>query len=276
MKQRFTADRDGPAPGTQAVRRAAAILRALGGPAQDLGLSEIAAEVHLHKTTVFRLLDALEHEELVVRDHARETYRLGPELVALGNRARRAVGLHAAARPELVALARVTGETATLEVLVGDEVLILDEVFGRFLIGSRPELGMRFPAYAASTGKVLLAARMEPVHRAQRDAQRSARRDALPQLAPNTITSRVRLARELADVRRQGFATAFEEIEPGYAAVGAPVVDADGRAVAAISVGGPTTRLTRERLLALAPTVRAAAARIGRHLGAPLPLSIAE
>lgn len=267
MKRRFT-DADGrPASGTQAVLRAAAVLKAFGGARSEWGLSELATELALHKTTVFRLLGALAEAGFVERDAERQTYRLGPALIGLGARAGRATGLYAAARPALEALADATGETATLEVLTGSEVLILDEVSGRFLLGSSPEIGMRWPAYATSTGKVLLAA----ARFASEAGASPVDPGPLARLGPGTITSHARLDRELAAVWRRGYAIATEELEDGFVAIGAPVRDARGRVVAAISVGGPKTRLTRARTEQLATQVRQAADRVSGRLGAPMP-----
>ena len=191
----------------------------------------------------------------------RHGYRLGPALIRLGVVARRASTLQVVARPVLERLAAETGETVTLETLAGDEALILDEVRGRYLVSTAPEIGTRWPAHATSTGKVLLAAR---------DADRPPDDAApLPRLAPNTITSRAQLASELAEVRRRGYAIAAEELEPGFIAIGAPVTGAGGQVVAAISVAGPPTRLDAGRVPPLVALVRGAAAEISRHLGAP-------
>jgi DNA-binding IclR family transcriptional regulator len=146
-------------------------------------------------------------------------------------------------------------------------VLILDEVHGRFLVGSSPEVGTRWPAHATSTGKVLLAAARHDDDGMPRRAPRAAAR--LARFTANTITSRARLERELVEVWRNGFAVGLEEIEPGFVAVGAPVRNADGRVVAAISVGGPSARLDGARVESLAGLVRAAADRISLRLGAP-------
>src|SRR5689334_2112427 len=138
MKQRSTNSRNqrgsrggsgGSASGAQAVTRALLLLDALGGNARDeWALGELVEELGIRKTTAFRLLGALEGTGFVVRDADRQTYRLGPALIRLGARARRSVGLHDAAHPVLRALAAETGESATLEVLVNEETLILDEV----------------------------------------------------------------------------------------------------------------------------------------------------
>ena len=120
-------------------RRAARRERAEGlhGLSAELGLSEVARIAGLNKTTAFRLLSALEDEGLVQRAPEGEAYRLGPELAALGLRALGATGLLFAAQAELPALAEATQETASLHVLVGREVLILDEVFGGRVLAAK-------------------------------------------------------------------------------------------------------------------------------------------
>jgi DNA-binding IclR family transcriptional regulator len=269
MKQRSTNGRNGAAAGTRSVERALEVLRAVGEARTEPGLSELADDLGLHKTTVFRLLGALERAEFVVRDDDRQRYQLGPALFRLATQARRATGLHEAARPELEALAHDVGETATLEVLVGDEVLILDEVHGRFLVGGAPEVGMRWPAHATSTGKVLLAAAAADGERGRPSARRAVAVGRLARLGPHTITTRAALERELAKVRREGHAVGMEELEPGFIAIGAPVRNAHGRTVAAVSVGGPKARLGGTRLRTAIARVRKAADRISRRLGDP-------
>jgi len=265
MKQRSTNVRNGSRSGARSVERALDVLRSVGESRADPGLSDIAEDLGLHKTTVFRLLGALERAEFVVRDDERQRYQLGPALFRLATQARRASGLYDAARPELEALAHDVGETATLEVLVGSEVLILDEVHGRFLVGGAPEVGMRWPAHATSTGKVLLAAAVTGEgangHVGRLPAGRLAR------LGPHTITSRAALERALAKVRRDGYAVGMEELEPGFIAIAAPVRNAPGRTVAAVSVGGPKSRMNGARVREVATRVRRAADSISRRLG---------
>jgi IclR family acetate operon transcriptional repressor len=242
-------------PGTQAVVRAVRLLKACAAhPAPRLG--DLCRSQGLHKTTAYRLLSALQNEGLLERTED-EAYRLGPEMIAFGNRALGAPQLRDAARRELDALAEATRETATLEVLAGDEVLILDEAMGGRVVGTLPSVGTRWPAHATSTGKVLLA------HRSNGHAHPR----PLPAFTARTIVDPAVLARELARVRRRGYAVSAEELENGFVAVGAPVHAADGTVVAAISVGGPRTRLTAPRITEGARLVRTAAARISRTLG---------
>jgi len=252
MKQRST----NPSPGTQAVVRAIAILKAMARPGRGFGITELAVLLALNKAAVFRLLGALEAEGMVVRDTS-GGYRLGPELITLGASALGSTDLSIAAHDELVALVAMTGETATLEVLVGTEALIIGEVQGRFLLGSAPDLGRRSPAHVTSTGKVLLALTQPPPPLGHLEKRTS-----------KTIVSRRALDLELERVRRQGYAIASEELEVGFTALSAPVRNHFGNVVAALSINGPSARLRPDVLLNLVGPVCDAANRISRKLGA--------
>jgi DNA-binding IclR family transcriptional regulator len=252
--------------GTQAVTRALRILRAFSDSRPEWSLAEMSRELGLSKPTAFRLLVALELEGLLVRPDGAGTYRLGPGAIELGARAQRANGIATAARPELEALTSATGETSSIEILAGDDTLMLDEVEGDHLIGVSPSVGTRWPAHATSTGKVLLAAAMEEEPELLRGMARRAG-GRLRGITPSTIRSITRLAAELTRVARQGYATAMGELETGYVALAAPVRRHDGRVVAAISLGGPSTRFTDSRLPGLIRSVRDAAGRTSSRLG---------
>jgi IclR family acetate operon transcriptional repressor len=249
-----------PYPGTQAVLRAITLLKAFTDDHPQLGLAELARMVGLNKTTTYRLLTALESQGLIARNSANETYRLGPEVIALGGRALRASDLRSVSRIELEGLARLTGETATLEALVGPEVLVLDEVSGAHLVGATQYIGARWPAHATSTGKVLLAFLPE-----------AALAELLPlplaQVTGQTITALESLRQELAHIREQSYALAIEELEAGFSAIAAPIRNHDGQAVASLSLNGPSARLTPERLQEIAPLVVEAAGRVSVQLG---------
>jgi len=252
--------------GTQAVIRALRILRAFSDTQPEWSLADVSRRLALSKPTAFRLLLALEHEGLVARHESAGPYRLGPTAIELGARAQRANGVAIAARSELEALTRTTGETSSVEVLAGEETLILDEVQGGHLIGTSPSVGTRWPAHATSTGKVLLAAAAElDPELVRRMVGRAGGR--LRGLTPDTIRSASRLSAELSRVARQGYSTAIGELEAGYVALGAPVRRHDGSIVAAISLGGPSTRFTDTRIPGLLKSVRESASRISQRLG---------
>jgi DNA-binding IclR family transcriptional regulator len=202
---------------------------------------------------------ALEQGGLLARDPGRDVYRLGPELIVLGAHALRSADLRSIARHQLESLAEHTGESATLEVLVGDDTLILDEALGQFFLGGSGEIGTRWPAHATSTGKVLLAELLR---------QGGALPHRLQPRTAKTITSAAKLERELSRVQKRGYAVAREELEPGFLAIGAPVHNHEGRVIAALSIGGPTGRLAAGRIRTLGALVRSAADEVSRALGA--------
>ena len=253
-------------PGAVAVTRALRIVRAFSDARAEWSLAELARELGLSKPTAFRLLGALESGELVARIEPAGTYRLGPGAIELGARAQRTNSIVSAARPELEALTRATGETSSVEILVGFETLILDEVMGGHLIGIAPSVGTRWPAHAASTGKVLLAAAAEQDPELPRRMVKAAG-GRLRGLTPHTLRSAQALAAALAEVARQGYSTAVNELEEGYVALGAPIRRHDGRVVAAISVGGPSARFTTDRIPGLVRPLRECAGRISQRLG---------
>ena len=249
-----------PYPGTQAVIRAIALLKAFSEEQPELNLSEIAQVVNLKKTTIYRLLTALESEGLVARNQRTETYHLGPEILAMAGRALRSHEVRGSCRPALEWLAQRTGETATLEIRVDDQVLILDEVPGKHLLGTASWVGTRWPLHATSTGKVFLAY-LSPAQR------QTVLCSPLKALTVNTIVDLKKLDSALEQIRVQGYATAFEEIEAGFVAVAAPVFAIDGSVAAAISIGGPTIRLEPEVFKQIAELVVQQARTVSYRLG---------
>lgn len=247
-------------PGTQAVARAIGLLKTFSDMQPEWGLSELAQANRLNKTTAFRLLAALEAEGLVMRNPLSGGYRLGVELVALGGCAMRSNPLRAMSRPLLESLAQECDEAATLEVLAGSHVLIVDEVSSRHPMGMSQDVGSRLPAHATATGKVLLAG-------LEGEALSAALRLPPARLTENTVVEPDRLVAQLEQIRRQGYAITAGELEPGFVAIAAPVYDRERQVAAAISIGGSNLRLTPERLPTVAVLVQMTARQISRQLG---------
>ena len=248
--------------GTQSIRRALGVLKLFTDTRPEWKLADVAEAVGLHRTTTYRALCALEDEGLVARVPGRDAYRLGPEMIVLGTRALRTNDVRTISHPELEILARLARETVTLEVAVGSDVLILDEVKGPGMMGTRVDIGTRWPSHATSTGKVLLAA-WEAAEGGRWDLPR-----VLPALTPHTLTTQADLRAELEQVRERGYAVASEELQLGYIAVGAVVRNHEAMPVAAVGVGGPTSRITADRIPELGRLVKETADRISRLLGA--------
>ena len=165
--------------------------------------------------------------------------------MALGVQALASSDLRRRVRPLLRTLARETGETATLEVPFEDSMLILDEVAGN--------IGTRWPIHATSTGKVLLAFDESGIDRLD---------SRLKPLTKSTLTDREALRPQLAEARRLGYATSLNELEDGFAAVATIIRGVLGDIQGALSVGGPTQRLTATRRAELGAILCRAAERI--------------
>jgi DNA-binding IclR family transcriptional regulator len=213
----------------QSADRALAILAAFSLARADLGVSELAAELGMHKSTVSRLLAVLQARGLVRRDGDR--FSPGPELARLGMVAVRSLALTEVARGPLERLAERTGETINLAVRQGAQALNVHQVQSAHFVGITDWTGRGAPLHATANGKALLA------------FGEGALPEVLEQVTPRTIADRAALEQELREVRQRGYATAIEELELGLHAVGAPVFDSAGNCIAAVSVSGPSYRL---------------------------------
>jgi len=227
-----------PPQGAQAALRAIRLLKMFTAEAPELQLAEISSLSALNKTTTHRLLQALLSEDLLDRNPGSGAYRLGPGMMALGVQALSSNDLRLRARPLLKRLAEETGETATLEVPIDDMMLILDEVTSKHFLGASGNVGTRWPIHATSTGKALIAFD-------QTGADRLGAK--LSCLTSNTITEFDTLEKELDNIRLRGFAEVVDELEDGLSGVAAVVRGSTGEVLGALSICGPSQRMSESR-----------------------------
>jgi len=249
-----------PPRGTQAVIRAIRLLKAFSPEHPELTLSQLCNSISLTKTTTHRLLTALESEGLVARKVGCGTYRLGPAILALGSQAMLTSDLRALVRPTLEALAQQTGETTTLEVLVGHHVLVLDGVGGKHLIGASTEVGSRWPFHVTSAGKAIVAFTEE-------QTRASLLEEPLIRVTERSVVDASLLSRQLEEIREHGYAVASGELEGGFVTVSAPFRGPMGGVEAAITIGGPATRFNPRRVRSLGTHLVTVSQRLShRHL----------
>ncbi|MDX6555112.1 MAG: IclR family transcriptional regulator, regulon repressor [Miltoncostaeaceae bacterium] len=254
-------DRPAPRYRIQAIERAVAILNAFSAEDPELGVTELAGRLGLHKSTVHRFMVNLEAAGLVERTRSAR-YRLGLRIFELGGLVMQRMNLWDEALPFLEGLVRDTGETGHLAVLDGGEAIYIERVEARRALRIPSAVGRGYPAHATNLGKVLLADLAS-------DRLRELVGDGpLGAFTPHTITDPTELEAELERIRAQGFAVDNEEYDEGLRCIGAPIYDHSGRAVAALGIGGPVTRITPERVDELAELVMAAARGLSRRLGA--------
>jgi DNA-binding IclR family transcriptional regulator len=247
------------------LRRGLAVLDAFCASPTGLGVNEIARKVALHKSTVSRLCATLEQAGYLERDQQAGKYRLGARVYRLVGSPGPEIDLRHLARPILRGLVDACGETAHMVVREGSEFVKVEVVDGSRSVRTQSRVGQRSPAHASAMGKAILA------HLSPDEVKAVLGSRPLPRLTPNTITARVRLDEQFAEIREQGYSVDVEEFEDGLRCVGAPIFDADGQVVAAISISGPRHRFSDETMPELANLVRQSAEQISARLGAPAP-----
>ena len=243
----------------RSVDRAVAILDLLAQDGWRAG-AEVARELGVHRSTALRLLGTLERHALVERDPRTAKYRLGRRLPQLASVVTGEFDLRYLARPVCEALATATGETVTLDVLDGDEIVPIEQSTASTAFVSVNWLGRRTPVHCTASGKVILA--FAPDALRQRLLARP-----LESRTPRTIVDRAELEAQLSAARESGFARTFEELEVGLDAIAAPVRSVDGEVVAAVDVSGPAHRLQAGGRPELVRLTRDAAADLSRRLG---------
>src|SRR5262245_5791982 len=235
--------------------------------AEQLGVTALARRLGLHKNNVFRLLATLEEMGFVEQIADNESYRLGTACLELGQAFARTRTLTRLGRSVLESLVRDTQETAHLAVLEGFQVVHLDGEPARQLVASRLRLGERLPAHASALGKAILAcgdpAEWERVDREWIQG------GELPAFTAATITDRDKFFEHLRSTAGVGFALDLEESALGLCCAAAPVRDAGGRVLGALSVSAPAFRAAPDAMHErLVPAVTAAAQELSRKLGA--------
>lgn len=246
--------------GPQTIHKAVQLLRSFTITSPEIGTRELAVRVGMPKSTVHRLLVALEEEGLVEVNPDTGRYRLGLGLVTLAGTVLRTVDIRRVALRHMTRLAARWNETVDLDVLRGAQIMIIEQIPGQHLLSTGGMLAALLPAHCTSTGKVLLAY-------AGRDYVLGHLPDELPRYTPHTITSRSALLEELEQVRQQGYARSWGEYEEYVHALGVPIRDRRGEVVAAMSISGLAGRIDGEVVPEMIQALQQAAAEISTGMG---------
>jgi len=244
----------------QSVDRAISVLEILARRG-EARVTEVAAEIAVHKSTAFRLLGALEERGLVEQDRDRGKYRLGFGIVRLAGAVSARMDVTRHGRPVCERLAGEIGETVNIAVVREHYAVNVDQVHGASAITAQNWVGQLTPLHATSSGKILLA-HLSPERRAELIAAAG-----LERFTPATVTTVGELEDQLDEAVRRGYATTVEEYEVGLNAIAAPIRSQQGEVVAAVSASGPAYRFTPERMDELAPVLVAGADEISHRLG---------
>ncbi len=245
----------------KSVDRALHLLEIMADEKREVELKELCKKTHINTTTLYRLLQTLQNRGFVAQNDYTGRYRLGLKLLHLGHAVIDQIELREVVLPFLQELMEKTGETANLVVLDEGEAVYIDKVESPASLRMFSRIGKRAPAHATGVGKLLLAAlSSEKVTEIMKSK-------GLCKLTENTITSLENLQRELEKIRKNGFAGDNEECEVGAKCIAAPIRDYTNQVVAAVSISGPSARLSDERLNELAEVIKDAAYKISEKIG---------
>ena len=221
----------------QSAERVLALLATFEDGRPEVSVTEIAASLGVHKSTASRLAATLERTGFLARSGKR--YRLGVEIIRLGTLALRSADIVDRLQPAMEKLSQATGETINLAIPAGADILNVAEVPSTYILScSGGWIGRRTKPHAVANGKVLLAFGAIPLPD----------QASLERYTEQTITTNEALQADLAQARRNGYATAVAELEDGLVAVAAPVFSPVGDCVAALSISGPAYRMPPDKL----------------------------
>jgi DNA-binding IclR family transcriptional regulator len=238
------ANTDGPYQ-LHSLDRAVSVLEMLGESDVPLSLAEICQRMNLHKSTAHRSLMVLERSALIERTQENR-FRLGLKLYELGNRAVEQIDLRSRVHPYFRRLSMQVGETVHLSVLQKTRVVYLDKVEPNRRVCMSSKTGTSNPVYCTSMGKAMLAFQPEDI------IEQILAKIRFVRYTRKTLCSREALMKSLERVRRRGYAIDDEEIEVGVRCVGAPIFNEEHRAIAAVSVSGPSSRITAQSVPGIA------------------------
>jgi len=244
----------------QSVDRALGILDVLSKSKNALGVTEIASIMGLHKSTTFGLLTTLEKRNMVKQISETGKYALGLRLFELGNIVYERMDLRNIVKPYLESLSQEFEETVHFAIEDEGMVVYIEKIESSRAVVGKSSIGKRNPLYCTGVGKCILAFMPEDEFVSKLPVQ-------LQSYTKNTITSLEDLKRELAKIRENGFGIDNEEIEIGLRCVAAPVKDHTGKVIGAISISGPSMRLTDERIDQIKGSLIQATTRISNNLG---------
>jgi len=243
------------------IIRASNILRCFSKEGSHFKISELARQLHLDRSTTYRILLSLEKCGFVEKDEKTGEYSLGMAAFEIGNTYLRQMDFVLISKPVMVDLAAKIQETVHLAVLSGTEIVYVDKVDSPRTLGVMSKIGQRGSLHSTALGKVLMAFLPEA------ESSRIMKQIKLTPFTSNTISSRAKLTDEVKKVRRQGYAFDFRESEEGVECIAAPIRDHLGNVIAALSISGPQRKIGTPQEKEFINQVTGAAMLISSKLG---------
>ncbi|MGN7402650.1 IclR family transcriptional regulator [Cytobacillus praedii] len=245
----------------KSVSRALDIIKLISWKKGGLGVTEIANQMDINKSSVYRILSTLVQYGYVEQDKGTERYKLGYQFLEVSSRLLESLDIRTEAKPFLQELEKETNEVIHLVVYDQGEVVYIEKLDGNEALRMHSKVGKRAPMHCTSVGKAILA------YLPAGSVQEILERKGLPVHTVKTITDKNVLAEELAEVKKKGIALDMEENENGITCIAVPIFDHLGKVAAAVSISGPTIRMNETRLVELQPRMVEIGKQISARLG---------
>ncbi|KAB7707853.1 helix-turn-helix domain-containing protein [Bacillus aerolatus] len=245
----------------KSVARALDVIRIVSASKKGLGVTEIAKQMDINKSSVFRILATLSQYGYIEQHEETGRYRLGYMFLDISSKLLDSLDVRTEARPILKELENETNEVVHLVVYDEGEVVYIEKLDGNEALRMHSKVGKRAPVHCTSVGKAITS------HLPATDVLDIIERKGLPAHTSHTITEKDAFLKELAEVKRKGYALDLEENENGIRCIAAPVFDHAGNVAAAVSISGPTLRMSDERLEVLSERMIQAGQMISKRIG---------
>ena len=243
----------------QSVEKVIQIIEVMAHERQPMRLQDIVLKCEMPPSTALRMINTLLVYGYVNQDQTSLRYALSLKFAQIGSRVCEQVSLRDMVHPLLVELSQRCQESSCLAIEEDMEVVYTDVVDGPdSMLKIMQRIGKRAPMHSTGIGKLLL------LNYNSRQINEFIATKGLQVLTPNTLVTREALVAKLAEIRQQGYALDDEECELGARCVAAPVRDYTGKIVAGVSVSGPISRMSMERIAAIAPVVMETAAKMSQ------------
>ncbi|GMB09746.1 IclR family transcriptional regulator [Thermolongibacillus altinsuensis] len=245
----------------KSVSRALDIIEIVSSEKDGLGVTEIAKQMDINKSSVYRILSTLVQYGYMEQDEETSRYKLGYKFLEMSSKLLESIDLRKEARPFLQELEKETNEVIHLVVYDQGEVIYIEKLEGTETLRMHSKVGKRAPMHCTAVGKAILA------HLPSNVVLDILERKGMPRHTDKTITDQDEFLKELAQVRQKGYALDLEENEYGIRCIAVPIFDHVGKVIAAVSVSGPTIRMTDERIEQLQTRMLQIGKQISARLG---------
>lgn len=245
----------------QSVDRALTILELLSEYNEGMGITEISGKIELHKSTVHRLLATLIYKGFVEQDPENNKYKVSLKLFVIGTKRVEGTDIMNVSKPFTTTLMDSLNEVVHLVIRDKNDIVYIDKVEANNTIRMASTIGKRSPLYCTSVGKAILAFMSED------EVNEIWASSNIKSLTDNTIVDYDKFKDELKKIKENGYSVDDEENELGVRCVGAPVFNRSGEIEGAISISGPTTRVTKDKVVEISKEVKKCAYLISKELG---------